>query len=86
VADIRPFKPKEKDDEETYVPCAFCHPNYPCHGQEFTCLNCPRVAAIAFLPWEDIHENGWDVAHVAFKSFGELEAELDEHEEEKDAG
>jgi hypothetical protein len=84
MGEVRPFKPKGKDDEETYIPCVFCHTHYPCHGQEFTCLNCPRVASMGFHAWEDLHENGWDLSHVAFKTFGELEAEFDEDEDEEE--
>jgi hypothetical protein len=66
VADIRllPKAPRKDDDEG----CAFCHPNYECHGKGFETLSCPRVIGFQFLPYEDSYEE-WSIQAVQFRDY-----------------
>lgn len=77
---MRVFPGGKKQAAEGPTPCEFCHEHYPCHGQGFSRLNCPRVEIMAFLSGEDVHTDGWDVAAVTFKTFSMLEVEYDEEE------
>lgn len=61
--------------------CLWCHELYPCHTQNFSTENCPRVVAIEFFSAEEVHGDGWYVRGVQFRDIDiEAEVEVDDDE------
>lgn len=76
MAELRSIPCRKVEDE----PCPWCHKSYPCFGQEFNSMNCPRVSAYSFLEWENVHEDGWYIGGVQFRDEITLEAEVEDGE------
>lgn len=80
MADLRALPPRSREEETS---CEWCHKNYPCHGEGFNRMNCPRVEGIRFLSGEECHYDAkgelvWDIQAVSFKLDVEYVAEAEE--------